>query len=158
MQGVNEDIEHYIHHKEGIVQNMGRCAPSEFTQKQKFIDGLREPEAQMFVSLKTPTNLTVAKQEARNWEEIETNRMHQHESREKAITSLASSKIEPIDSFHVEKPNQERKERENTKRHDLMQGKVDALQKQLEEEPMVHSILVKDRAHKWRYVIGRRLI
>ena len=76
MQGVNEDIEHYIHCIEGIVRKMGGHAPSDFTQKQKFINGLCDPMAHRFVSSKTPTNLVVAKQEACNWEEIETNRVH----------------------------------------------------------------------------------
>ena len=106
----------------------------------------------MFVILKTPTNLAIAKQEARNWEEIETNRVHRHESREKVITSLASPRTGMIDSFHVEKPNEERKERENTERHDLMQEKVDALQKQLEEERVSHDTQAKELLEKVSYL------
>ena len=56
---------------ETIVRKMGAGAPDDDTQKRRLIDGLRDPDAQKFVGLQRPANLATAKQEARNWEEVQ---------------------------------------------------------------------------------------
>ena len=63
-------MDHYIGRIEMLVRKMGILAPSDSTQKRNFIDGLRDPNAQKFVSLHKPIDLAMAKQEAPNGEEV----------------------------------------------------------------------------------------
>ena len=46
---------------ETIVRKMGANAPDDMTQKRRFIDGLKDDEAQNYVSLRRPVDLAVAK-------------------------------------------------------------------------------------------------
>ena len=79
LQGINESIDNYIQHMETIVRKMGANAPDDITQKRRFIDGLRDEDAQNYVSLRRPADLAAAKQEARNWEEVKLKQQRRRE-------------------------------------------------------------------------------
>ena len=58
---------------------MGAHAPNEDTQKRRLIDGLWDPKAQKYISLRRPADLAAAKQEARNWEEVQLSQQRRRE-------------------------------------------------------------------------------
>ncbi|MCO5612406.1 hypothetical protein L7F22_066673 [Adiantum nelumboides] len=78
-QGINESIDHYIQRMETIVRKMGASAPNDDTKKRRLIDCLRDPNAQQYVSLRRPVDLAAAKQEARNWEEVQLSQQRRRE-------------------------------------------------------------------------------
>lgn len=79
LQGVNESIDNYIQRMETIVRKMGANAPNDDTQKRRLVDGLRDIEAQKYVGLRRPADLAAAKQEARNWEEVQISQQRRRE-------------------------------------------------------------------------------
>ncbi|MCO5598982.1 hypothetical protein L7F22_053081 [Adiantum nelumboides] len=79
LQGVNESIDHYIKRMETIARKMGVHVPNDDTQKRRFIDGLRDVNAQQFVGLRRPADLATAKQEACNWEEVQLSQQRRRE-------------------------------------------------------------------------------
>ena len=146
-QCFNEDIDHYIQRMETLVRRMGVFAPNDTTQKRKFIDGLCNLEAQTVVRLSIPIDLATAKQEARNWEEVEISQIRRDKLRYDAVRGLASSRAYIGDYFCINNHNK-RVQAIESNGHNIMQEKVCALQDQLEQERMSSDQSIKSLLEK----------
>ena len=127
---------------------MGVYAPCNSTQSRQFINGLRNPEAQQFVSLSKPIDLVAAKQEARKWDVAELNQAHQHSNRQRSIGVLKPSNTCLLNSLRIEGDNKVERDTQRDKEIDHLQAQVCALEEQLEQERMLYDQSIKDLLEK----------
>ena len=110
-----------------------------------FIDGLRDPDAQKFASLRKPIDLVMTMKFSHNWEEFEINQECQLKLRQEFEGSggWSSSQACVMESLCMDGHVKEEKVERGSTGNEMLQAQLCVLQEQIERESILHSESIK---------------